>query len=130
MSHHDETVVSKHEPEHGSLLSYTVGFALSIALTLVAFGGVELRLHHHLRVTRDEIVAGLIGLALTQFLVQLFFFLHLGRETKPRWKLVVFGLMIMVVGIVVIGSLWIMSNLDYNMNPAHITKYLQSQDGL
>jgi len=77
-----------------------------------------------------SLVAAIIGLALTQFLVQLFFFLHLGRETKPRWKLMVFGLMVMIVVIFVGGSLWIMYNLNYNMSPSQINNYLNSQDGL
>lgn len=130
MSEHKTPVVSRHEPASGSLRTYTIGFLLSIALTLVAFGAVELHIHGHLSLARDTVIAGIIGLALVQFLVQLFFFLHLGRETKPRWKLVVFGFMIGVVGILVIGSLWIMSNLNYRMTPQEVTKYLRSQDGL
>jgi cytochrome o ubiquinol oxidase operon protein cyoD len=130
MSEHDTRVVSRHEPVAGSLRAYTIGFFLSVALTLIAFGSVELHIHGHLSSSRDVIIAGIIGLALIQFLVQLFFFLHLGRETKPRWKLAVFGFMIMVICILVIGSLWIMSNLNYRMTPQQVTQYLQNQDGL
>jgi len=32
----------------------------------------------------------IVGLAVTQLLVQLVFFLHLGRESKPRLNLVIF----------------------------------------
>lgn len=130
MSEHNPAVVSRHEPVSGSLRTYTIGFFLSIFLTLIAFGAVELHLHDHLSLSRDMIIAGIIGLALIQFMVQLFFFLHLGRETKPRWKLVVFGFMIMIICILVIGSLWIMSNLNYRMTPQQMNKYMQSQDGL
>jgi cytochrome o ubiquinol oxidase operon protein cyoD len=119
-------IVSKHEPAHGSLLSYSVGFGLSIVLTLVAFGLVEA--HHRLSTT--TIMTIIVGLALVQFMVQLFFFLHLGRETRPRWKLAVFYFMIGVVLILVLGSLWIMANLNYRMTPDQMNNYLKSQDGL
>jgi cytochrome o ubiquinol oxidase operon protein cyoD len=130
MSERDTAIVSRHELSSGSLRTYTIGFLLSIVLTLVAFGAVELHIHGHLSLSRDTIIAGIIGLALIQFLAQLFFFLHLGRETRPRWKLAVFGFMIMVICILVIGSLWIMSNLNYRMTPQQVTQYLKSQDGL
>ena len=71
-------------------------------------------------------------LALLQFTVQMIYFLHLGHESRPRWKLGVFGMMLVVVLIIVFGSLWIMNSLNYRMhtNPNQINKYLRSQDGL
>jgi cytochrome o ubiquinol oxidase operon protein cyoD len=61
------------------------------------------------------LLAVVVGLAVAQLLVQLVFFLHLGREPKPRQNLVVFLFMLLVIGILVIGSLWIMHNLNYHM---------------
>jgi len=95
------------------MAQYITGFILSIVLTAAAY----------LAVTEDwftggMLIAFIILLAVVQVLVQLFFFLHLGRETKPRWKLVVLGFMLLVLGIVVIGTLWIMQNLNYHMMPA------------
>jgi cytochrome o ubiquinol oxidase operon protein cyoD len=97
---------------HGSLQSYITGFALSLLFTAIPY----------LIVVKDwlegnMLVAALFGFAILQLLVQLLFFLHLGSETKPRWKLVAFLFAIVVVLIVVIGSIWIMYNLDYNMMP-------------
>jgi cytochrome o ubiquinol oxidase operon protein cyoD len=54
-------------------------------------------------------------LALVQAAVQFLFFLHLGREFKPRWNLLVFSFMALVLLILVFGSLWIMYNLDTRM---------------
>lgn len=99
---------------HGNFITYTIGFALSVGLTLAAYYVVVNDVF-----ARRELVAAIVGLAVAQLLVQLFFFLHLGKESKPRWNLIVFMFMLMVVGIVVIGSLWIMDNLDYNMMPGH-----------
>jgi cytochrome o ubiquinol oxidase operon protein cyoD len=106
--------------------SYVRGYVASLCLTLTAY----LLVAHHALSTKWMLVALVIGLALTQFLVQLVFFLHLGKETKPRWKLVVFLFMIMVVCILVFGSLWIMNNLNYRMTPAQVNQYMNSQDNL
>jgi len=110
-----------------TLIGYINGYALSLYLTITAYLLVTHRIfsNHHL-------VFAVIGLALIQFLVQAFFFLHLGHETKPRWKLYVFLFMILVVGILVLGSLWIMANLNYHhpQTPNQINNYLTNQDGL
>lgn len=98
---------------HGTLATYIAGFVLSVALTLVAYALVQQR------VLENDLLLGLvIGLAIAQFVVQMVFFLHLGRERKPRWNLVVFGFMLMVLFILVWGTLWIMQSLDYHMMPA------------
>ena len=121
----DKVTVSRHDSEHGSFRSYLTGFSLSIMLTLVAYLMVV-----HRRFSIDTIIAVIIGLALIQFLIQLIYFLHLGKETKPRWKLFVFIFMICVILILVFGSLWIMNNLSARMSPEQINKYVNSQSGL
>ncbi len=108
----------------GTYASYVTGFMLSLALTLFAYLSVT----QHLMST-NALVALIIGLALVQFFVQLFFFLHMGAETKPRWKLLVTSFMILVVLILVLGSLWIMYNLNYRMTPQQVDQYLQNQNG-
>lgn len=109
---------------HGTLLSYSVGFALSIILTLAAYVSVVNKSQN-----ARTVVIIIVGLAIAQLLTQLLFFLHLGRESKPRLRLVVFLFMTLVLGILVIGSLWIMDNLDYNMMPHEVNEYLQKQQG-
>ncbi len=103
--------MSTHTPEtsQGTVTTYIVGFVLSLLLTILAYG----------LVTRSTFSKGLlftvvIALALTQLLVQLIFFLHMDKESRPRWNLVVFSFMLLVVFIVVFGSLWIMYNLSYH----------------
>jgi cytochrome o ubiquinol oxidase operon protein cyoD len=107
-----------------SLNSYVVGFGLSLLLTLASYLLVS---NHGL--SRRGLMAVTTIFALTQFFVQMIYFLHLHIETKPRWKLLVFSFMTVVVLILVLGSLWIMSNLNYRMMPDQINQYLQSQDG-
>lgn len=93
-----------------SYSSYVIGFSLSLLLTLAAFGLVIYDL-----LSGGELIAAIVGLAALQLLVQLVFFLHLGKETKPRWNLIAFVSMLVILLVIVVGSLWIMKNLDYNM---------------
>lgn len=125
MTNHTKAVVAQHETDRGTLRTYITGFVASIALTVTAYLLVS---HHSL--SRRALIAAVTGLALVQFLVQMLFFLHLGRETKPRWKLLVALFMAMVVLILVFGSLWIMTNLNYRMTPGQINTYMKSQAGL
>ena len=125
---HDKPGTIKIIESHGSVLSYLVGFVLSILLTLAAYMSVVNKLF----VGRTLIVF-VVSLAVVQLLVQLLFFLHLGRETKPRWNLVIFLFMLLVVGIIAGGSLWIMHNLDYNMMPEHhhdLNTYMKEHEGI
>ncbi len=127
MSRKDSAIIAQHEPYRANLSTYISGFVLSVVLTMVAYLGV---VDHAFK--SNALIAFIIGLALIQFLVQLFFFLHLGRETKPRWKLMVLGFMVTVVLILVIGSLWIMYNLNYRMMPktrSQVNTYLNQQNG-
>src|SRR5664279_1324755 len=96
------------EVGRGSSWSYVVGFVLSLLLTVTAYMTVV----NHVFVGW-QLVMAIVVLALAQLLAQLIFFLHLGRESKPRWNLVVFLFMLMIVVILVGGSLWIMNNLNY-----------------
>jgi len=69
-------------------------------------------------------------LATIQLFVQLIFFLHLDREPKPFWNLQVLMFAAGVIVIIVVGSIWIMNNLNYNMMPSDVNNYLRSQDSL
>ncbi len=111
--------MSNQETAHGTMSSYISGFVLSIVLTLSAYLLVQRSYYSH-----STLVISVVVLALTQLVVQLLFFLHLGRGSKPRWNLIVFGFMLMVVVIIVFGSLWIMHNLNY----AHQHNHLVSPD--
>lgn len=97
------------ESSHGNLKAYVTGFVLSIVLTLAAYLIVVNDIW-----SRSVILTAIILLAILQLLVQLIYFLHLGRESKPRWNLIALSFAALVVGIVVIGSIWIMNNLNYS----------------
>ncbi len=95
---------------HGSLKSYIVGFILSILLTIIPY---FLVLNHGL--SHDSTILAIVVLGIGQLLVQLVFFLHLNTSSEQRWNLMTFVFTVLILLIVVVGSLWIMWNLDYNM---------------
>ena len=109
--------------------AYTVGFLLSVYLTLTAYFLVVKEVFPPLTLT-----VAVITLALVQFAVQVIFFLHVGEEAKPRWHVKTFGYTVLVVAILVIGSLWIMANLDYHhgksMSPAQTDEYIIKDEGI
>jgi len=71
--------------------------------------------------TTGVALGGTIGvLAVIQMFVQLIFFLHLGKENKPRWNTLIFAFMLLVLLIVVLGTLWIMHSLDTRVMGSHI----------
>jgi cytochrome o ubiquinol oxidase operon protein cyoD len=109
-----------------SLRSYATGFGLSLALTLLAYVLVVNKV-----VDSRLALAAIISLAVTQLLVQLMFFLHLGRESRPHWNLIMVLFAVMVVVIVVFGSLWIMNNLNYNMmSPEQTDAHILGDEGI
>jgi cytochrome o ubiquinol oxidase operon protein cyoD len=118
-------VVSKHETERGTFKSYTIGYVLSVGLTLTAY----LLVVNHAFSNRSVTAGIIVALALAQFIGQLLLFLHLGKEAKPRWKLFVFVFMVIIVLILVFGSIWIMNNLNYRMTPQQVNNYMNNQGG-
>jgi len=116
---------------HVTLRAYVIGFVASIVLTLSAYGLVVAHVNsHHWWPSDQVVIPTIIGLALVQFVVQLIFFLHLGTESKPRWKLLVFGFMVLVVSILVFGSLWIMNNLNYHMTGNSANTFIIHDEGI
>lgn len=125
MSKQHSMVTSHQDSDQGTLRTYITGFVFSIVLTLLAYFMVVDREY-----SKWTVAIAIALMAVLQFIVQLVFFLHLGRESKPRWRVGVFLFMLLVVFIVVVGSLWIMYNLNYRMvSKPDINKYLQTQDG-
>jgi cytochrome o ubiquinol oxidase operon protein cyoD len=95
-----------------TLRLYIIGFIGSLFLTCLSFSLVALRLLPH-----KILIPTLVFLALAQAFVQLVYFMHMGTEKKPRWMTLVFNFMVLVILIVVLGTLWIMSDLDNRVMP-------------
>ncbi len=115
-----------HHHSPARYISYVVGFVLSIATTLLAYFFVVNNLW-----PKEVMIYIVLGIAVVQLIVQLVFFLHLGRGN--RWKVLTFVFAALVVLIVVIGSIWIMQNLDYNMmhmSPEQMNQYMVENEGI
>ncbi|NOV02984.1 cytochrome o ubiquinol oxidase subunit IV [Paenibacillus planticolens] len=89
---------------HGSLKSYVIGFALSIILTIIPLVVV---MNHMLNKTGTLVL--ILLMAILQFGVQLFFFMHVKEGENAHWNIMalIFGLIILVT--IVAGSIWIMT---------------------
>ena len=93
-----------------SLLIYFIGFGLSAALTVASFYTVDSKW-----IWTPGIPVALAVLAIAQIGVHLTFFLHLttGRDNVNNSLALAFGTL--VVGLVIGGTIWIMSNMNQHM---------------
>ncbi|HHW4678356.1 MAG TPA: cytochrome o ubiquinol oxidase subunit IV [Xylella sp.] len=111
MSHHTDHS-SKHAAQSDSnhIKSYIIGFVLAIILTVIPFGMVMRG-----GFSKEITVTVISVLAAAQMLVHLVYFLHMDLSQKQRSNLQVALFSLLIIGIVIIGSLWVMHNLNVNM---------------
>jgi cytochrome o ubiquinol oxidase operon protein cyoD len=106
-------MIDSHHGWNTSIKPVITGFVLSLLCTVAAYLIVIGNLY------RPWIYLVMVaGLGFVQTVFHMLFFFHLGQEKKPRWNLVMFLFMVLVVVIIVGGSLWIMNNLNEYMMPA------------
>ncbi|MDR7000762.1 cytochrome o ubiquinol oxidase operon protein cyoD [Neobacillus niacini] len=98
--------MSAHEhAEHtGSMKAYVIGFVLSIILTIIP---LFLVLNHLMGKT--VLMISILIAAVLQFVIQLFFFMHIRDGEGPRYNAAALILGIIFVLTIVIGSMWVMS---------------------
>ena len=107
---------------HGTTRSYMIGFILSIILTLIPFGLVM-----YPAFSSSVLLIAIIGLALLQILVQLGFFLHMNTKSEGGWNMMALIFTIMIVGIAMAGSLWVMYHMNHNMMPDLMPEYMHTK---
>jgi cytochrome o ubiquinol oxidase subunit IV len=92
--------------------SYVIGLALATLLTVASFWVLHTKL-----VWAPGIGMALAVFAVAQMGVHLVFFLHIttGPDNTNNVLALAFG--VLIVSLVVIGSLWIMANLDHHHMP-------------
>lgn len=123
--------IKNNRVSHGSLLSYMWGFLFSLLLTLGAYIPVEMHFSSHRTIfSREFLVPLVLVLAIVQLFIQTVFFLHLAFESRPRFRLTFLISTIGIVVMVVIGSLWIMENLNRNMNPSTVENHIIRDEGI
>ncbi len=105
-----QTTTGQGGASHGSLKSYLTGFVLSIILTVIPFAMVM-----NGSATKTTLIAVLVICAVVQIAVHLIYFLHLDSSSEQRWNVVAFVFAVLIIAILVVGSLWIMWYLNYNL---------------
>ena len=96
----------------GGVLMYTTGFVFAVVLTLASFWAADTHM-----VWAPAVPVLLAALAIGQMGVHVVFFFHIssGPGDTNNFLALAFGMF--VVGLVVFGSMLIMSNLNANMMP-------------
>jgi cytochrome o ubiquinol oxidase operon protein cyoD len=106
----------KHEAEGelggGSIQSYVIGLALSTLLTVASFGLPATGL-----VWGPGVSVALAVLAIAQMGVHLVFFLHITTAPDDTNNVLALAFGVLIVGLLIAGSLFIMTNLNNNMLP-------------
>ncbi|ARO68953.1 cytochrome o ubiquinol oxidase subunit IV [Xylella fastidiosa subsp. pauca] len=111
MSHHPHHSSEPTAPSQSThLKSYLIGFVLAVILTAIPFAIVMNR-----SFSKETTVALVSTLAAVQMLVHLVYFLHMDRSKEQRSNVHVALFSLLVIGIVIVGSLWVMHNLNIHM---------------
>jgi cytochrome o ubiquinol oxidase subunit IV len=115
---HDGGHVHGHDDgqAHGTLRTYLIGFGLSVVLTAIPFWLVMTGVLNSKQATALSIMA----FAVVQIVVHMVFFLHMSAKSEGGWTMMALIFTLVVVGIAMTGSLWVMYHLNTNMMPGSI----------
>lgn len=120
---------STHPEDFSTLVRGLVtGFAMCVIVTLASFGVVLF-----LDVSSIIKIVLITLLAAIQVGLQSYYFLHIGQITTPKWNTSAYLFTIMSVVLIVLGSLWVMANLNYNMmhhDTSQDEKYIIKDEGI
>ena len=105
---------------------YVIGFGAALLLSVLAYLLITQRWVGSAKLA----MLVLLLLAVIQLIVQLVCFLHLSLEGRSRNRTFSFIFTILMMLIIVIGSLWIMNNLDYRMGMSGeaMNEYMEAQN--
>lgn len=103
------------DPDHEWNVNFkppAIAFAVSLFLTFTVYF-----IATNFAMPKTHLIFTILGIGIVQAALQLVFFFHLGLEPKPRWNLMTFFFMVLVIVLIIGGSMWIMSNINYNLMP-------------
>jgi cytochrome o ubiquinol oxidase operon protein cyoD len=107
----DESAERNGREDRGrGIAAYLIGFGIALLLTAASFAVVMTDL-----VWGPAVPAAIVTLAVAQMGVHLVFFLHLDRSSESRWNVNAAAFTVVVIGIIVIGTLWVMHNMNVHM---------------
>lgn len=94
---------------------YFKGFLFSVILTVIPFWAVMSGSISDV----TTIVALIVGLGAVQVLVHVYYFLHVTVSAEDGWQAMSLLFTAILLGIILVGSIWVMVHLHENMMPAH-----------
>ena len=111
---------------HDNILSESMAYVLGLALALI-LTGVSFWVASTSVLWGPGVAVGLVVLAVAQMGVHLVFFLHItsGPDNTNNVLALAFG--VLIVFLVMVGTIWIMANMDANMAPDPEMMNLQMQ---
>ncbi len=92
--------------------TYLIGLLLASGLTIASFWAVQTHL-----IYGPGVHAALITLAIAQMGIHLVFFLHITTAPDHENNVLALAFGVMIVGFIIIGSLFIMSRMNGRMMP-------------
>ncbi|WBU57292.1 cytochrome o ubiquinol oxidase subunit IV [Paracoccus sediminicola] len=107
-SHHAQA-----EFPHGTRRDYVTGFILAVILTVIPFAVV---MSGGAGSTQTTAIIILVC-AVAQMVVHMIYFLHMSPKAENGWTLVSLVFTIILLIIAVVGTVWVMYNMDANMMP-------------
>jgi cytochrome o ubiquinol oxidase operon protein cyoD len=102
-----------HEAGHGSFKGYMIGFILSVILTAIPFWLVMAGVLDSKLLTAVLVM----GIGVVQIVVHMVYFLHMNPRSEGGWTMMALIFTLIIVGIALAGSLWVMHHLNANMMP-------------
>jgi cytochrome o ubiquinol oxidase operon protein cyoD len=107
------------EESHGSRKGYLIGFGLAVVLTVIPFWLVMT-----LPLSTQATALIIMAFAAVQMVVHMIYFLHMNRRAEGGWSIMALLFTLVIVGIALSGSLWVMYHMNSNMMP---TQQVQDQ---
>jgi cytochrome o ubiquinol oxidase operon protein cyoD len=120
MSEHEHDHLEYEEDDRGGssdehlahLNTYILGLVLATALTIASFWVAKTNLIYD-----PGIPMALATLAVAQMGIHLVFFLHLTTAPDNTNNILALAFGLLIVGLVIFGSVWIMAHLNHNLMP-------------
>jgi len=103
-----------------AVLGYSLGLALAVLLTIASFYVAGTKL-----LWGPSVPVALVVLAIAQIGVHLSFFLHITTAPDNTNNILALAFGVLIVGLVVGGSIWIMGHLNQNMLPMNQMMQMQ-----
>lgn len=98
---------------HGTFRGYMIGFLLSVVLTVIPFWLVMGDVFGSNMVTAIFV----LELGVVQIFVHMYYFLHMNTKSEGGWTMMALIFTVVIVLIALIGSMWVMHNLNVHMMP-------------